>query len=372
MIKLTFLTVMPSPYQRELFKRISQFENIDLAVVYYTFGARDREWQRPELEPFETVLPGRTLTPIGGSAHLNLSVGKWLKNRNSDLTVVSDYSAPTAQLAMRALRKRKEHFVFWGEAPGFQSRGALGSWVRAQLQSPLKRADAVAAIGSRAAGIYRELFPDKPIYNIPYYCDLAPYVAAQAVSSTSANPESVNVLFSGQLIERKGVDVLLNAFLAAQKQAPNLMLTLLGGGPMREALEAQVPLDLKNRVQFIGHLEPSEIPPIFAGSDAFCLPSRYDGWGVVVNEAMGAGLPIIVSDAVGAGHDLVDHDVNGLVVKAGDQETLTRALVDIADAATRQRMADAASAARESWALEQGAQKWLDLAEELLGTLRTI
>lgn len=366
MTKLTFLTVMPSPYQRQLFKQIDQSGLVDLKVVYYTFGANDRDWEKPTLEPFELVLPGSTLTSIGNSAHLNLSVRHWLKERQSDLTIISDYSAPTAQLAMRALAKRKQPFVFWGEAPGFQSRGSVGMWIRKQLQSPLKNATAIAAIGSRASGLYRDLFPDKTVFNIPYFCDLEPYTQAANAKETTASKD-IKILFSGQLIERKGIDVLLAAFMAASSTCPTLSIRILGGGPMRDQLEAEVPEDLKNRIEFLGHVEPQHIPPIFAECDAFCLPSRYDGWGVVVNEAIGAGMPVIVSDAVGAGHDLVKHGENGYVVKAGDVASLTEALIQVADNHRRGKMAEAAIATREDWTLERGAQLWLDAVESILG-----
>jgi glycosyltransferase involved in cell wall biosynthesis len=58
----------------------------------------------------------------------------------------------------------------------------------------------------------------------------------------------------------------------------------------------------------------------------FILPSRYDGWGVVVNQALGAGLPIICSDAVGAGLDLVEQNVNGLRFAAGNASELQRCM----------------------------------------------
>ena len=302
---------------------------------------------------------------MGNSAHLNPSVREWIKNRASDLTVVSDYSAPTAQLAMRTLARRDEPFVFWGEAPGFQARGKVGSWVRRQLQAPLKNTAAIAAIGSRATGIYQDLFPQKQIYNIPYFCDLVPYEAAANLSPPKKT-DDVNVLFSGQLIERKGVETLLDAFLVAHEKCPNLALKILGGGPLRERLEERIPSHLKDRISLLGHVEPNEIPPIFASCDVFCLPSQYDGWGVVVNEALGAGLPVIVSDAVGAGHDLVDHDVNGFVVKAGDERSLADALTNIADSSRRDRMTIAARDAREKWSLDRGAQLWLSVVEDVL------
>ena len=71
---------------------------------------------------------------------------------------------------------------------------------------------------------------------------------------------------------------------------------------------ARLPPHLSQRRTFLWAQEqPPAIPSVFAEADVFCLPSRHDGWGVVVNEALGAGLPIVASDGVGAAHDLVQH-----------------------------------------------------------------
>lgn len=365
MLKLTFLTVMPSPYQRQLFQAIADRNEFDLKVAYYTVGAKDREWKAPELETHEEVLPGSTLSMLGNSAHLNLSIARWLAKRESDLTVISDYSAPTAQIAMRVLAQRNEPFVFWGEAPGFQNRGALGKWVRRRLQSPIAKAEGIAAIGSRAAGIYAELFPNIPVSSIAYYCDLQPYIQASETASET-DRATIEILFSGQLIERKGIDTLIRAFIRASEEEGRLRLSILGGGPLRSALTDLLPEHLTEKIRFLGHVEPSEIPPIFAQHDIFCLPSRYDGWGVVVNEALGAGMPLLVSDAVGAGHDIVSHGENGLVTQAGDEDALAEALLQISNDETRLRMSAAATRRRQDWTIQKGAERWSQFAHRVL------
>ena len=64
-------------------------------------------------------------------------------------------------------------------------------------------------------------------------------------------------------------------------------------------------------------------------SDVFVLPSRHDGWGVVVNQALAAGLPIITTDAVGAGLDFVENGVNGICVPANNVNALFNAMETI-------------------------------------------
>ena len=364
-MKLLFLTVMPSPYQRQLFRAIDALPDIDLSVLYFTAGAHDREWKRPDLYPFEQVLPGRTLTWLGPSAHWNPAVMDRIATIDPDLVVVSDYSALTAQLAMRRLRRRRTPFLFWGEVPGFSNRGRVGRSIRAILQAPLDHAAGIVGIGSVAADAYRHLVPGKPVFNIPYFCDLAPYRAAR--QTAGANRTSVDILFSGQLIARKGLDVLIRAFNEIAPAHPAARLRVLGAGPGRQMYESMVAEAVRDRVIFMGHQDPADLPAIFATADIFCLPSRHDGWGVVVNEALGAGLPIVASSATGAAHDLVTEGTNGFITPTDDVAALTDALRRlVADDRLRHRMAQASLDAAGRWGVEEGARRWQDVATRTL------
>src|SRR5205823_740560 len=93
---------------------------------------------------------------------------------------------------------------------------------------------------------------------------------------------------------------------------------------------AEVSPSVRARISYEGFQPPEALPEYFARADVFVLPSRHDGWGVVVNQAIGAGLPVICSDAVGAGLDLVEEGVNGLRFAAGDVDGLQRAMEIVA------------------------------------------
>src|SRR5262249_49911910 len=96
------------------------------------------------------------------------------------------------------------------------------------------------------------------------------------------------------------------------------------------------------------------------------LPSRYDGWGVVINQALAAGLPIITSDAVGAGLDLVENGINGLRVNAGDVDMLYGAMEMLAMRPTlvRQWGQSSREKARDITP-EAGAEKWVRVFESV-------
>jgi glycosyltransferase involved in cell wall biosynthesis len=357
---------MPSPYQRELFSALHSDGRMDIEVLYFTREAIDRNWLSPSLCSYEKVLTGTTIRMLGPSAHFNPTIVSSLKSGSWDFVVVSDYSAPTAQIAMRYLNLQRKRWVFWGEAPGLRTRGKLGTFMRQRLQDPIaKGAAAIAAVGAEAVEAYRVAFPKIPAFNVPYFCDMKKFSLA-ATEGRKRKREAIDVLFSGQLIERKGVDVLLRAFARVSQQVPQLRLKFLGSGPALPTLTKLVPLELKNRVHFLGFQQPDAIPEIFASADCFVLPSRHDGWGVVVNEALGAGLPIIVSDRVGA-RELVKHGYNGLITRAGDVDSLAKALLKVGRSGELRRSYGCSSTKlAEHWGLDEGVKRWNKLYEHVM------
>ena len=364
-VRIVFLTVMPSPYQRELFHALQNSNQFDVRVLYYTPMAGDRDWNVSALAPFEKIMPGRTLTWFGRSAHINPGVIRTLEHAPADLIVVSDYSAPTAQLVMRHLGRTGQPWVFWGEKPGFRDRGRLGEHLRRLLQRPLRKASAIAAIGSWAVESYQVMVPGVPVVNIPYTCDLEPYRMAAEQGTRATRSTTVDILFSGQLIPRKGADLLLEAFKRIADDLPELRLMLLGHGPERERLAASVPSSLKDRVVFLGFLQPADLPAVFAAADLFVLPSRHDGWGVVVNEALGAGLPIIASDRVGAAHDLIRDGANGYITPMGDAGALAEALRRLGSSKSRREAFAATSRTlSKDWGLPSAVRRWVHLSEQ--------
>ncbi len=121
-----------------------------------------------------------------------------------------------------------------------------------------------------------------------------------------------------------------------------------------------LPPEVRSRIEYAGFQAPDDLPRFFAQADVFVLPSRYDGWGVVVNQALGAGLPIICSDQVGAGCDLVTEGENGRLFSAGDPEQLRAAMQHFLDDSTRiDRYGEVSRARAPQWQPAEGAAKWV-------------
>jgi len=136
--------------------------------------------------------------------------------------------------------------------------------------------------------------------------------------------ETVELLFVGQLVQRKGVDVLLKA-LAPHSQL-KWRLRVLGDGSEKQTLmDLAKSLGIAEHVEFLPYMKNAEAMNQMAQSDLFILPSRFDGWGVVINEALLRGVPVICSDRCGA-QDLLQEEWRGEVFPSESVSDLSRIL----------------------------------------------
>jgi len=124
------------------------------------------------------------------------------------------------------------------------------------------------------------------------------------------------ILFSGKLMERKRPLDLLKAY--ERLGCENKSLVFVGEGELRGSIESYSRGRRLEGVHITGFKNQSKMPEYYAIADILVLPSSYETWGVVVNEAMNFQLPIIVSDRVGCGPDLVRHGENGYRYPSGD------------------------------------------------------
>ncbi len=144
-----------------------------------------------------------------------------------------------------------------------------------------------------------------------------------------------------RFIPKKNLEGLVRAYAAyvAEFGAEAWDLVLSGSGPLEAALRAQVSAaGLASRVGFAGFRQYPDLPEAYAAASALVLPSWSDQWGLVVNEAMAAGLPVVVSGRCGCVVDLVRDGVNGLVFDPSDPAALKSALVSMTRLEPAQRL----------------------------------
>lgn len=159
---------------------------------------------------------------------------------------------------------------------------------------------------------------------IPMGVDLsATFIPGEQARSRS------EILFVGRLVRSKGVDVLLRAMPGILEQHPEATLTLVGDGPEKVSLHSTAhSLGIDERVHFAGALPHSALPFYYRRAAILAMPSREEGFGLVLVEALGCGCPVAASD-LPALRAIVTDGKTGRLFRRDEVEDLTRVVCDI-------------------------------------------
>lgn len=215
------------------------------------------------------------------------------------------------------------------------------NWVRHRLpvvepflRWTMRAADEVTAISTSTAAAVQPYVPG-PVSIIPYgaaVVDDGQPIRRQAMDG--ADPATI--LFVGRLVERKGVEVLIQAVAEVRSRRP-LRLRIVGAGEWELNLRAKVrEHGLEDMVSFAGQVSSSELAMEYEAADVFVLPAIRDskgdteGLGVVLLEAMRFERPVIASD-IGGIPDIVTHGVTGLLCTPGDSMDLATSIQQLVD-----------------------------------------
>ena len=185
------------------------------------------------------------------------------------------------------------------------------------------RIDKVFAMGRLATDYFKSVNRNWSVYPFMYCTE------RQECTCFSVGKGPTKFIFVGSLSYRKAPEVLSCAFVSNKKRFPefNSLITFVGDGPLRPQIEKEITFEKMNALVEMARFQPQkEIPMWLSKHDILVLPSIYDGWGAVVNEALQAGLFVICSDACGAA-DLLKDERLGKVFHAGNTEELSQILL---------------------------------------------
>lgn len=214
-------------------------------------------------------------------------------------------------------------------------RNLRGEIAISPLIEPLcmKRADRIIAVSqftkrdimgvfgipeSRIEVIYHGVHPEDYVF---------PEVAKVKLRSTLGINSQPMILFVGKLTPRKGVDILLRALPQVLKEVKG-KLVLAGSGNQRDYQYLAQTLSISDKLRFLGRVPDNTLRLLYSSCDLFVLPSRLEGLGIVILEAMAAGKPIVATN-VGGIPELIESGQNGILVEANNEGELASAIVKV-------------------------------------------
>jgi glycosyltransferase involved in cell wall biosynthesis len=364
MLPLTIWMNYPSFHQDDLFTSLAASGEVDLRVVFARELTPDRVrlgWNAGARQYTHRML---------GSPYAILEAADLARRERDRLHIVNGiWAEPTFAMALTTLNLRGSRFVIYSEGPDDPQRrtvrrrllrATFGQWI-------VRNATGILAISHFAADFYRELgCADEQLYPFGYFRARPDDVPA---TGESANAPRTEIVFVGRLTLPKGVDVLFDALRPLFGEYADLHLTLIGNGERRAALAAQAAAcGLQDRLTFTDVMPADQVQSRIAIADMLVLPSRADGWGMVINEALAVGVPVIASNVCGAS-DLIRHGVNGYIFGSEDVQGLRDCLRHFLNqqGEERQTMRHAARVTGESLVADIAARYLIDCLKHMTG-----
>lgn len=327
-IKVLILHNYMAPYRFPLFESISKNKDIDLTVYFMSRSAKNRKWKElPKLNFKYKVLPKIEISYFGKDLLayiINYTFPFLFVKEKFDVVISAGWLDFASQAAFFLSRFTKTKFIIWSEST-VNEPSLLRTVTLPFVSYLVKKSDSWIAISTRSKEYLISLGAKAKKVFIGYSSvdnDLFSKLSTMSAKEIDMAKLNLNikskkvVLYVGQFIERKGIEYLISGFKKYLKDDLEASLLIVGYGPSEEKLKKMSSGLVNKNIFFLNHIEIEQMPKIYGLSDLFVLPSLEETWGLVINEAMAAGLPIITTDKVGSSADMVKNGVNGYVIKS--------------------------------------------------------
>ena len=339
--RVVYWSIIPAPYLVGWLNTLSARGNLDLEAWFNIPREADRSW---DVDAADWRFSGRYIPERSlAGFQLRLPVPE-LQDVRPDLLVSPHYlssSALGSQIAS-ALGFR----TAFRAVPTYDTWFRRSWWKELAKRFLFRTVDGAMVPGPDGASVVRRYgVPDERIWHVPPSVDMDHYSRARdmAPAARAERREQLGLrgcvfLYVGRLWSGKGIDYLLDAYRKVRQERPDVSLLVVGDG-VDEAKYRAMARDLPG-VTFAGFVQAPELPEYYALADALVFPTLGDPFGLVVEEALAAGLPVISTEAAGDIRQRLPDGKAGYIVPPADAEQLAERMLKLAtDEELRRRLA---------------------------------
>lgn len=306
--------------------------SVQILAAYSGYESRTPPGLRVVTRRVTTVPIAGTVARVGLSPLTYLTIRQILRAEAFDVIHLQEPLTPSITWFLLMQRAVLRQTITIGTFHAYHERP---NWIYAHGR-PLfgyffARLDGLIAVSEAARQFARQMFPGE-YQIIPNGVDLRRFGKKQQANRL-LQTSPINILFVGRLDRRKGFGCLLDSFLRLKPIYPDLRLTVVGPfdpalcQPYRRLAAAQGVTD----IDFVGYVPPEQLPAFYHQADIFCAPSLgFESFGIVLLEAMAAGLPVVASDIAGY-RSVIHPGREGWLVPPGEPESLAAALRHLID-----------------------------------------
>ena len=374
-LRVVFLTNFIPPYWKPVLDLLSA-RYTHLRVLVSTDMEKNRnwkiDWEGLDVVRQKTITIQLTKHHTGfrdtALVHFPLDTLLRLWSFRPDVILSAEMGFRSLLAALYRKLRPKSRLIIYADISEHTERRR--GWIRMSLRRILKKnADAFIVTGESGSRYMRSLgAPDTKMFKVPYASDVHHFD-----EGTHRDDEwAWRLLYVGRLIERKGLLPFIQCLSnwATVHEDRTVELALAGDGPLRAQLGA-LALPSNLQLTLLGEIDYDLIPRIYARAGIFAFPTLADTWGLVVNEALAAGLPVLGSVFSQAVEELVRDGYNGWVFRPDDSEQMYRA-IDRAMSTSRESLKEMREFARSTaldWTPGHAADR-IDAAVRAVATVK--
>ncbi len=328
---ICFWTNIPSHYQRDFFKEIINTKCVNLQVRYFSTVPIERlkqKWEIPNFEDYEKNVDNA------------ISI-KQINNYKNYIHIITGIGYRFNRELLKIIIDENLKFIHWSEPYGVGIYKIVNfhpilskillflTNIRFKRYAKILNEKSIVVLGqgimSRNNFISWGVNKDK-IEDL-YYCGNIPSIEEFHYNCFPKYKVKHIFINIGELTYRKGIDLLLESFIKLEN-ADDWGVLLIGVDSFKGYLQNFIKKhkNFINRICILPPISPRDIGKYINLGDVFILPSRYDGWGIVLNEAAAVGKPLIGSTMAGSSWHVIQENINGLRFKSGNINELTKAM----------------------------------------------
>jgi glycosyltransferase involved in cell wall biosynthesis len=302
-IKVVFVINTITHYQLQFFNFLRRF--LDIRVLFYSKNHKNYKffYQKKNFIYF-----------IEDYKNKNFFIKKIIKDFKPKFLILGGYKLKYNSIIIEFLKNLRIKYLYWLERFDKDKKIKL-KIIQLFIRNILFKADGILSVGKEAERFYKQY---NNTFNLPYSIEIN-----KLNKKKYFNNNKINFLFVGQLIKRKGLDLILNVINNLNPEIQSkIFFTIIGNGELCK--EIKILENTRDNVVYYSFQSINKLNKFYLCNDVLLFPSRFDGWGVVPMEAMSNAMLVISSKNCGV-NELIKKNKGNIIIDSNIKD-LSRAI----------------------------------------------